>query len=102
VTINVFGHAASTANTRGWHNPTSHATVRERLYVCHATAAVMATWELHVQLSCCIEYVIPAFEIVEPGLLYAALCSENVVPTFRNNCPFQSLFRHAASFVLYD
>jgi len=73
VTINGFGHAASTASTHGWHNLSSHATVRERLYVSRATAAIMTTWPLRVQLSCCIEYVFHSFEMVEPGLLYAAL-----------------------------
>jgi hypothetical protein len=86
VTINGFGHAASTASTYRWHNPSSHATVRERLYVSRATAAIMATWLLRVQLSCCIEYIIHSFEIVEPGLLYAALCYQYVVTACRNYC----------------
>lgn len=86
VTINGFRHAASTASTHGWHNLSSHATVRERLYVSRATAAVMATWPLRVQLSCCIEYVFHSFEIVEPGLLYAALCKQNVLTACRNYC----------------
>ena len=86
MTINGFGHAASTASTYRWHNPSSHATVRERLYVSRATAAIMATWLLRVQLSCCIEYIIHSFEIVEPGLLYAALCYQYVVTACRNYC----------------
>ena len=59
--------------------------------VSRAAAAIMATWLLRIQLSCCIEYVIHSFEIVEPGLLYAVVCSQNVVTICRLYCVHFSL-----------